>query len=126
MLMNSTRHAVGGCLSPAQLLCASQKWVCKDGQNRGSICIAHACGVMDELQIVVSNCLCDNRFQHAWLYLPIQGTVKSRDSVTRFDPAAITRLTISFWEQVSVAVLVYDTSTVLSGMPVAGRALQVH
>lgn len=29
-------------------------------------------------------------------YLPMQGTVKSRDSVTRFEPAAITRLTISF------------------------------
>ena len=37
-------------------------------------------------------------------YLSMQGMVKSSDSVTRFEPAAITRLTISFSEHVSSVV----------------------
>ena len=44
--------------------------------------------------------------------------VKSRDSVTKFEPAAITRLTTSFSEQVSVAVVVYQaTRRTVSYMP---------
>ena len=39
-------------------------------------------------------------------YLPMHGTVNSRDSVTKLEPAAMTKLTMSFSEQVSFAVVV--------------------
>ena len=39
-------------------------------------------------------------------YLPMHGMVKSRDSVTRFVPAAMTRFTTSLLEQLRVLVVV--------------------